>query len=118
MMYVYIIYMVSFCLACCCRKRLCKNDTESLTPPPPPPPLLLAPSVRLSLSDYFLVLSFFSRGGPVDMFALFKEVQRMGGHEAVTRDKGWVALATSMGFLTKNLGLQDAYLRYLADFEV
>ncbi|CAN0322674.1 unnamed protein product, partial [Ectocarpus sp. 8 AP-2014] len=55
--------------------------------------------------------------GPVDMFRLFKEVQRMGGHEAVTRDGGWVALAERMGFDSKAIGLQDAYCTYLADFE-
>ncbi|CAM9274578.1 unnamed protein product [Ectocarpus sp. 6 AP-2014] len=55
--------------------------------------------------------------GPVDMFRLFKEVQRMGGHEAVTRKGGWVALAERMGFDSKAIGLQDAYCTYLADFE-
>lgn len=42
----------------------------------------------------------------------------MGGHEAVTRDGAWVALAERMGFDSKAIGLQDAYCTYLADFEV
>lgn len=52
------------------------------------------------------------------MFHLFKEVQKMGGHEAVTREGAWVTLAQNMRFVTKSLGLQDVYFRYLADFEV
>ncbi|CAN0071866.1 unnamed protein product, partial [Ectocarpus fasciculatus] len=55
--------------------------------------------------------------GPVDMFRLFKEVQRVGGHEAVARDGGWVALAERMGLDSRGMGLQDAYCTYLADFE-
>ena len=55
----------------------------------------------------------------MDTFQLFKEVQRLGGSEAVTRDdKGWMRLAERMGYPTRGLGLQNAFLRYLADFEV
>lgn len=52
------------------------------------------------------------------MFLLFKEVQRMGGHAAVTRDGGWVNMTASTGSEARGLGLKDAYHRYLADFEV
>lgn len=54
------------------------------------------------------------------MFRLFKEVQQVGGHESVSRAKGWPDLAASMGFPTLALGqaMKDAYMRYLADFEV
>lgn len=54
----------------------------------------------------------------MDMFLLFKEVQRMGGHAAVTRDDGWANMTASMGSKARGLGLKDAYRRYLADFEV
>lgn len=52
------------------------------------------------------------------MFQLFKEVQRMGGHEAVSRQEGWTKMTASMGEEARGLGLRDAYHRYLADFEV
>lgn len=55
----------------------------------------------------------------MDTFQLFKEVQRMGGSAAVTRDEtAWMKLAERMGYPTRGLGLQNAFLRYLADFEV
>ena len=55
----------------------------------------------------------------MDTFQLFKEVQRLGGSEAVTRDeKAWAKLAEQMGYPTRGLGLQHAFMRYLGDFEV
>lgn len=52
------------------------------------------------------------------MFRLFKDVQKMGGHEGVSEAKGWEDLAGRMGFPDMGQAMRDVYLRYLGDFQV
>lgn len=55
---------------------------------------------------------------PVDMFRLFKEVRGMGGHSEVTRKQGWDEISEVVGLQGSGKGVEQAYLRYLSDFEV
>lgn len=52
------------------------------------------------------------------MFRLFKDVQKRGGHERLTSEKGWEELAAGMRFPNMGEAVHEAYVRYLSDFEV
>lgn len=54
----------------------------------------------------------------MDMFRLFKDVQKRGGHERVTREKDWEEVAAGLGFSSMGEAVHEAYVRYLSDFEV
>ena len=91
--------------------------------PPIPSPFPLSPTPYLI--DVNSVFYFHRRwendnsgGGPVDVFQLFKEVQRMGGKEAVSGGAGWEKLASNLGHPNFGREIRQVYSRYLGDFEV
>lgn len=54
----------------------------------------------------------------MDMFRLFKKVRGMGGHSEVARKQGWDEISAFVGLPGQGEGVEQAYLRYLSDFEV